>query len=122
MKALPTRFLLMASILCFAANANAQRDLPAEDASTAAFVELCKNPGDVEGRSFCFGFGEGVYQGYLANRNPNAKPTICFNNQSETRNEVLQKFLVWIKVNPRFNQDKAATTLMRFFAQSYPCK
>ena len=109
MKALPTRFLLMASILCFAANANAQRDLPAVDASTA-------------GRSFCFGFGEGVYQGYLANRNPNAKPTICFNNQSETRNEVLQKFLVWIKVNPRFNQDKAATTLMRFFAQSYPCK
>jgi hypothetical protein len=112
----------MASILCFAASANAQKDLPADDASTAAFVELCKNPGDVEGRSFCFGFGEGVYQGYLANRNSNAKPTICFNNQSETRNEVLQKFLVWIKVNPRFNQDKAATTLMRFFAQSYPCK
>lgn len=122
MKTLPATFLLIASMLCFAPSAFAQKDLPKDDASTASFVELCKNPGDVEGRSFCFGFGEGVYQGYLANRSPNAKPTICFNNQSETRNEVLQKFLVWTKANPQFNKDKAANSLMRFFAQNYPCK
>ena len=122
MKTLPATFILIASILSFAPSAFAQKDLPADDASTAAFVELCKNPADEPGRSFCFGFGEGVYQGYLANRPSNAKSTICFADKNETRNEVLQKYLVWTKANPQFNKDKAAKTIMRFFADNYPCK
>lgn len=122
MKIFPATFILIASILSFTSSAFAQKDLPVDDASTAAFVELCKNPADEQGRSFCFGFGEGVYQGYLANRKPEAKPAICFINKSETRSEVLQKFLVWTKTNPQFNQDNAAKTLMRFFTSNYPCK
>ena len=122
MKTFIATFVLIASILSFAPSAFAQKDLPADDASTAAFVELCKNPDDEQGRSFCFGFGEGVYQGYLANRRPDAKPAICFVNKSETRNEVLQKFLAWTKTNPQFNKEKAAKTLMRFFTDNYPCK
>jgi hypothetical protein len=122
MKTLPATFILIAAILSFAPSAFAQKDLPADDASTAAFVELCKNPADEPGRSFCFGFGEGVYQGYLANRPSNSKSTICFADKNETRNEVLQKYLMWTKANPQFNKDKAAKTLMRFLADNYPCK
>jgi hypothetical protein len=122
MKTFTATFVLIGSILSSAPSAFAQKDLPADDASTTAFVELCKNPDDDQGRSFCFGFGEGVYQGYLANRRPDAKPAICFVNKSETRNEVLQKFLVWTKTNPQFNKEKAAKTLMRFFADNYPCR
>lgn len=122
MKTLPATCLLIASILSITPGAFAQKDLPADDASTAAFVELCKNPDDVEGRSFCFGFGEGVYQQYLASRAPNAQPSICFASKTETRNQVLQKFLVWTNANPQFNKEKAAKSLMRFFTQSYPCK
>ncbi|WP_128112419.1 Rap1a/Tai family immunity protein [Polynucleobacter necessarius] len=121
MKTLTATFILTASILSFVPSAFAQKDLPADDASTAAFVELCKNP-DEQGRSFCFGFGEGVYQGYLANRRQDAKPAICFGERSETRNEILQKFLAWSKANPQFNNEKAAKTLMRFFTVNYPCK
>jgi hypothetical protein len=122
MKKISKACILIASILCFAPGAFAQKDLPADDASTAAFVELCKNPDDVAGRSFCFGFGEGVYQEYLATRARNAKPAICFANRSDTRDQVLQKFLMWNKANPQFNQEKAAKTLIRFFTDNYPCK
>lgn len=122
MKTLPATFLLIASILFFTPAAFAQKDLPADAASTAAFVELCKNPDDVEGRSFCFGFGEGVYQQYLASRTPNTQPFICFASKTETRNQVLQKFLAWTNANPQFNKEKAAKSLMRFFTQNYPCK
>jgi len=122
MKTLPATFIVITAIFCLSQSAFAQKDLPADDASTAAFVELCQNPDDQEGRSFCFGFGEGVYQTYLANRRPNTKLTICFADKNETRNEILQKFLSWNKVNPQFNQERAAKTLMRFFSLSYPCK
>ena len=122
MKTLTVTFLFIASTLSFAPSASAQKDLPADDASTAAFVELCKNPNDEQGRSFCFGFGEGVYQGYLANRPLDVKSAICFADKSETRNVILQKFLAWTKANPQFNQDRAAKTLMRFFMDMYPCK
>lgn len=122
MKTLSASFILIASILSGASGAYAQKNLPADDASTAAFVELCKNPDDEQGRSFCFGFGEGVYQGYLANRPKGAQPTICFVNKNETRSEILQKYLMWVKANPQFNKDNAAKTLMRFFSTNYPCK
>lgn len=122
MKTLQAFLFLMASILCIHESAFAQKDLPINDASTAVLVELCKNPGDQAGQNFCFGFGEGVYQAYLAGRARNAKPAICFPEQSSTREEILQQFLGWNKVNPQFNKELAAKTLMRFFAAKYPCK
>ncbi len=100
----------------------AQPNMPANDASTAALVELCQNQQDPDAQNFCFGFGEGVYQAYLANRSPNAKPTICFSKQGGTREMILQEFLKWNRANPQFNQERAAKTLVRFFVQSYPCK
>jgi hypothetical protein len=100
----------------------AQANMPANDASTAALVELCKNQQDQDAQNFCFGFGEGVYQAYLANRSPNAKSVICFSKQGGTREMILQEFLKWNRANPQFNQERAAKTLMRFFLQSYPCK
>ena len=59
----------------------AQANMPANDASTAALVELCKNSIDQDAQNFCFGFGEGVFQAYLASRPANAKPSICFPQQ-----------------------------------------
>lgn len=100
----------------------AQNAMPANDASTAALVELCKNQNDFDAQNFCFGFGEGVYQAYLANRSSSAKPTICFPQQSGSRQVILEEFLKWNQANPQFNQERAAKSLMRFFMQSYPCK
>jgi Rap1a immunity proteins len=111
-----TAFLLMHS------NAFSQANLPKGDASTAALVDLCKNLDDVDGQNFCFGFGEGVYQSYLANISAKGKSSICFSTNTETREDVLRAFLRWNQVNPQFNQERAAKTLMRFFEAKYPCK
>jgi hypothetical protein len=100
----------------------AQASLPANDASTSALVELCKNSNDQDAQNFCFGFGEGVYQSYLANIANNVKQSICFSQSGDTREMILQEFLAWSRAHPQFNQDRAAKTLMRFFTQKYPCK
>ena len=110
------------SLLLVTSNALAQTVVPANDASTAAMVELCKNINDVDAQNFCFGFGEGVYQAYLANRPNNAKEAVCFPQQAGSREMILQDFLRWNQSNPQYNQERAAKTLVRFFTQSYPCK
>lgn len=122
MNTLKELILLVACLAIFQQTVFAQANMPANDASTAALVELCKNQQDQDAQNFCFGFGEGVYQAYLANRSPNAKPAICFSQQGGTREMILQEFLKWNRANPQFNQERAAKTLIRFFMHSYPCK
>jgi hypothetical protein len=122
MKPFQSTLLAICSTLLLQANAFSQVNLPKNDASTAALVELCKNLDDTDGQNFCFGFGEGVYQAYLANRNPKLKSGVCFSSTSSTREAILSEFLTWNKANPQFNQERAAKTLVRFFEANYPCK
>lgn len=114
--------LVISAILLLQVNAFAQTNLPKNDASTAALIELCKKSNDVDAQNFCFGFGEGVYQAYLAKLNSKQKPSICFSSEAGTREVILQEFLVWSQNNPQFNQERAAKTLIRFFETKYPCK
>ena len=114
--------LIISALLLLQANTFAQSELPKNDASTAALVELCKNFNDADAQNFCFGFGEGVYQAYLANRNSKQKTGICFSSEAGTREVILQEFLTWNQNNPQFNQERAAKTLIRFFKAKYPCK
>ena len=101
-------------------SALAQTPLPNSDASTAAFVALCQNRADVEAQNFCFGFGEGVYQSFVMQRSPNAKPTICV-PKGMSRDTVLSDFLVWMQARPQYNGDYAAKTIIRFLSSRYPC-
>jgi hypothetical protein len=122
MKIFRTTLLVMFAALFVQSNTFAQTNLPKNDASTAALIDLCKNLDDVDAQNFCFGFGEGVYQAYLASQNPKRKPGICFASNTGTRELILQEFLAWNQVNPQFNQERAAKTLVRFFEAKYPCK
>jgi hypothetical protein len=117
-----TSILIAGIALLFQSNAFSQTNMPKNDASTAALVALCKNLNDVDAQNFCFGFGEGVYQAYLTNRNPKMKSGICFESTIGTREAILEEFLAWSQANPRFNQERAAKTLVRFFEARYPCK
>jgi hypothetical protein len=98
----------------------AQTPLPNSDASTAAFVALCQNRADVEAQNFCFGFGEGVYQSFVMQRSPSAKPTICI-PKGISRDTVLSEFLLWTQARPQYNGDYAAKTIIRFLSSRYPC-
>lgn len=122
MKLFHSTLLAISATFLLQSNVFAQTNLPKNDYSTAALVYLCKNLDDIDGQNFCFGFGEGVYQSYLASRNPKLKPSICFLSNADSREVILQEFLVWNQANPQFNQDRAAKTLVRFFEAKYPCK
>jgi len=111
---------LIAASGAIATGALAQTPLPNSDASTAAFVALCQNRADVEAQNFCFGFGEGVYQSFVMQRSPNAKPTICV-PKGMSRDIVLSDFLVWTQARPQYNGDYAAKTIIRFLSSRYPC-
>jgi hypothetical protein len=112
--------VLIAASGAIATGALAQTPLPNGDASTAAFVALCQNRADVEAQNFCFGFGEGVYQSFVMQRSPNAKPTICV-PKGLSRDTVLSDFLVWTQARPQYNGDYAAKTIIRFLSSRYPC-
>jgi len=122
MKLFHSTLLVIGATFLLQVNAFAQTNLAKNDSSTAALVDLCKNLDDVDGQNFCFGFGEGVYQAFLASRNPKLKPSICFSFNAATREIILQEFFVWNQANPQFSQDRAAKTLVRFFEANYPCK
>ena len=91
------------------------------DASTAAMVELCKSRNDIDAQNFCFGFGEGVYQAYLASRPVGSKPSICFAANNHTREQILDDFLNkkvvgWVSVAPptiSCGNDLAAATVAK---------
>ena len=112
--------VLFAASGAITTSALAQTPLPNSDASTAAFVALCQNRADVEAQNFCFGFGEGVYQSFVMQRSPNAKPTICV-PKGMSRDTVLSDFLVWTQARPQYNGDYAAKTIIRFLSSRYPC-
>jgi hypothetical protein len=112
--------LFFVAISAIATSALAQTPLPNSDASTAAFVALCQNRADVEAQNFCFGFGEGVYQSFVMQRSPNAKPIICV-TKGMSRDAVLSDFLVWSQARPQYNGDYAAKTIIRFLSSRYPC-
>ena len=112
--------LLFVASSAITTGALAQTPLPNSDASTAAFVALCQNRADVEAQNFCFGFGEGVYQSFVMQRSPNAKPTICV-PKGMSRDTVLSDFLVWTQARPQYNGDYAAKTIIRFLGSRYPC-
>ena len=112
--------VLIAASGAIATGALAQTPLPNSDASTATFVALCQNRADVEAQNFCFGFGEGVYQSFMMQRSPNAKPTICV-PKGMSRDTVLSDFLVWTQARPQYNGDYAAKTIIRFLSSRYPC-
>jgi hypothetical protein len=111
---------LIAASGAIATGALAQTPLPNSDASTAAFVALCQNRADVEAQNLGFGFGEGVYQSFVMQRSPNAKPTICV-PKGMSRDTVLSDFLVWTQARPQYNGDYAAKTIIRFLSSRYPC-
>ena len=101
----------------------APASIPKPDVSTEAMVALCKNKADQLGQTFCFGFGEGVYQAALQGIGQQ-KPIICIpqDGPGSTRDQVLAEFLAWADANPQLNKDPAAATVMKFLPLRYPCK
>lgn len=118
------KYIAMTALAFLPAVSATAQVTPKADISTEAFVALCQNTADEVAQNFCFGFGEGIYQGNLVSRDPKAAPTICIPKEGMgvTRSEVLAEFLRWSSANPQYNKDYAASTVLKFLPVRFPCQ
>jgi len=102
--------------------ASAAQSTPQSDVSLGAMINLCQSRTDLEAQTFCYGLGEGVYQGSEITRDPKAPKTVCLLPQGVGRDEVLAEFIRWALANPQFHQEKAAASILRYLPIRFPCK
>jgi len=96
---------------------------PKASTSTQDYVAMCSKKTDVAAQNFCHGFGQGVYETYLITRHPKKAPAfICAENSKNTRQDYVDGFVNWSASNPKFNQMSAADTILRYLAETAPCK
>lgn len=97
--------------------------VPKAATSTDSFVQMCVNKKDGAAQNFCHGFSQGVYDTYLVSRHPKrARPFVCIDQSSATRQDYIDAFVVWSGANPQYNQLSAADTILRYLGETYPCK
>lgn len=98
--------------------------VPRADVSTEVMVKLCEDKDDVVAQTFCFGFGEGVYQANQVNPDAKLAPKVCVpeGGVNVSREVVLAEFIKWAKANPQYNKEYAATTVLRYLPIRFPCK
>jgi hypothetical protein len=118
------KLIALTALVLFPAVQAFAEEVPRADISTEAMVNLCQDKTDMIGQTFCFGFGEGVYQGSLVSRDPKTAPTVCVpeGGLKDTREQVLAEFLIWARANPQYNKEYAASTVLRYLPIRFPCK
>jgi len=121
-KTLAMTVLTLSPLLMALPQSAAAQNLPRADASTEVMVALCQSRTDLEAQTFCYGFGEGVYQTYELHLDPKAPKTVCLPTSGVTRDVVLAEFIQWALANPQYNKDKAAATVIRYLPIRFPCK
>jgi hypothetical protein len=102
--------------------ASGAQSAPPSDVSLGAMINLCQSRTDLEAQTFCYGFGEGVYQGSELVKDPKAPKTVCLPPGGVARDEVLAQFIRWAIDNPQFHQEKAAASILRYLPIRFPCK
>jgi len=113
---------LGACALLFGAT-SALAQVPRASTTTQEFVSMCSKTTDTASQNFCNGFGQGVYETYLITRHPKRAPNfICAENSKGTRQDYINGFVKWSASNPKFNQLSAADTILRYLAETLPCK
>lgn len=98
------------------------QNVPQSDVSLGAMINLCQSRTDLEAQTFCYGFGEGVYQGSELVKDPKSPKTVCLPPGGVARDEVLAEFIRWAIANPQFHQEKAAASILRYLPIRFPCK
>ena len=118
------KYIAMTALAFLPAMHAGAQTLPLADVSTEKFVALCQDPADELAQTFCFGYGEGVYQGHVVTRDPKTPQTICIPKEGigVTRSEVLAEFIRWTRANPQYDKDYAASTVLKFLPVRFPCK
>lgn len=112
-----------ACVMLLGATSIANAQVPKASTTTQEYVAMCSKTNDVSAQNFCHGFGQGVYETYLITRHPKRAPAfICAEKSQSTRQDYINGFVKWSASNPKFNQSSAADTILRYLAETLPCK
>lgn len=107
-----------AAILSFGFLAHAQAQTSAM--STADLLSYCKSKDN--GIVTCEIYGQAVYDTYLVYSQHRKSPKfICVNQPAPSRKEVIQEYVTWADANPKYAQDAAADSVLRFLGGRFPC-
>ena len=92
----------------------------------ADLVALCSTPTSdpLYGAAIhmCHGFGAGTYQTIQAmGRHEKLDPYFCPPGTQLTRNQGVQMFLDWAKLNPQRLSEPPVEVLARFLIEKFPC-
>ena len=99
----------------FTATAQAEQAM-----STAEIVGYCS--GESGTFSTCEIYGQAVYDTYLVFSQHRKSPKfICVKQPAPSRKEVIQEYVNWVKANPKYNNDPAADSILRFLGNRFPC-
>lgn len=92
----------------------------AQAISTEELVGYCKGK---EGTFVtCEIYGQAVYDTYLVTRHPKyAKDYICLKQPAPPRKQIIEEYVAWADANPKYAQQPAADTILRFLAGRFPC-
>lgn len=124
------KVLIMASVAAISATtfaAPAASTAPTtKHISTLELTTLCKDKSNPQSQSYCGGFGQGVYDGYLMMVDPKKQgkkggQTICIPQDAKDPG-IVDAFIQWTEANPSFNSKPAAVGVLNFLDQRYPCK
>lgn len=70
----------------------------------------------------CEIYGQAVYDTYLVySQHKKAPKFICVIQPAPTRKEVIQEYVTWADANPKYSQDAAADSILRFLGGRFPC-
>ena len=109
---------IFASVLTFGFLTGAQAKDNAM--STADLLSYCKSKdNDIV---TCEIYGQAVYDTYLVySQHRKAPKFICVNQPAPTRKAVIQEYVAWADANPKYSQDAAADSILRFLGGRFPC-
>lgn len=123
-KAIAAGAILAANICGTPARAVTADDFVIHDAKDLA--DLCatppSDPAQVAALQFCYGYMQGAYDYYLAERKgPDAEHFVCLPKPEPSREEVARLFLAWLKAHPGHQKEAAVEVLFQFGTDKWPC-
>jgi hypothetical protein len=119
------RIALVAGSFVLAASAQAAAPEHFRLHTAADLARVCAPPASDSDRAtalaFCHGVLAGAY-GYFSASTPAADRFVCPQSPAQTRAQVANGFVAWLKARPQFNNDGAIDALFRYAAEAFPCK
>lgn len=92
--------------------------------TTAQLVDLCatppSDPAYAQAVQFCHGFAAGALSYHRAASRPGSTPNYC--GLPASRQEAAERFVAWVRADPRLADDNPANALFRFLDANYACR